>query len=67
MQDHEVKNLMIEKGVKIAESEDEIRPPNFRPHQLIWDEEKKEWRKIYEDEIAKILKERAKAKGHRNK
>ena len=59
----DVKNLMIEKGVKIADSEDEIKPADFKPHQLIWDDESKAWRRIYADEINKILEEKAKKKG----
>jgi hypothetical protein len=59
----ELKELMIKRGVAIADSEDEIRPSDFKPHQLIWDEEKKEWRKIYADEINKILEEKSKKKG----
>jgi hypothetical protein len=59
----DVKELMVEKGVKIVDSEDEIRPPNFRPHQLIWDKEMNEWKKIYADEIDKIIEESAKKKG----
>jgi len=61
----EVKELMIEKGVQIADNQDEIRPPGFRPSHLTWDDEKKEWRKIYEDEIAKILEEKARNKPKR--
>jgi len=57
-----VKNLMIEMGVQIADTKDQVKPPSFKSVQLTWDEEKKEWREIYEDEIAKILEEKERKK-----
>jgi hypothetical protein len=61
----DVKKIMIEMGVEIADSKDQITPPDFKPAHLIWDEEKQEWRKVYEDEIAKMMEEKAKKRTDR--
>ena len=56
----ELIELLISKGIQIAESVEEINPKDFKSRPpLIWDEINGEWKQLSQEEFELFLKDRA--------